>query len=143
MTDCLSVFRSAKGGLRRAESEKRPWAPVWRYMSWNWDFEKAKASPVYIDGGVFDARFSNAAQKAALEGMLMTTQMIEVRIAEVTVQLHDHYYEIVNRELANILSRKGGFADGKSWLTDLPKTKRRSHSLCSCRYGWVPIHDNI
>jgi len=44
VTDCLSVLRSAEGGLKRAEAERRPWAAVWRHMSWSWEaFWKVKA----------------------------------------------------------------------------------------------------
>jgi hypothetical protein len=35
-TDCASVHKSASRGLRFAESERRPWAAVWRYLRWEW-----------------------------------------------------------------------------------------------------------
>jgi hypothetical protein len=35
-TDCGSVFAAASGGLNAAEAERRPWAGIWRYLSWGW-----------------------------------------------------------------------------------------------------------
>ena len=44
VTDCYSVRRAACEGLRWAEAERRPWAALWRRMSWGWScFVKVKA----------------------------------------------------------------------------------------------------